>query len=371
MARHVEAGVPGLAWAVAHDGAVDVGWAGTADVARTRPVQRDTIFRIASMSKPITAVAAMVLVEQCRLRLDDPVDDLLPELADRRVLRHPDAAVDDTVPAVRPVTLRDLLTFRLGLGFDFARFGRQPHMDRMSELGVGVAPPSPEAHPDADAFLAAVGSLPLEYQPGERWLYHTGADVLGVLLARAEGKALDAVLRERVFEPLAMVDTSFSVPAEKLDRFSDCVAGSDLYDPIAGQWSRPPTFASGGGGLVSTVDDYLAFATMLRDGGAPLLARTTVDLITTDHLTAEQLATAGPELDGSAGWGFGLSVKVRRTDHETVGTYGWNGGLGSSWANDPNTDLVSILLTNQMFTSPVLPVVHRDLRTCAYASLES
>jgi CubicO group peptidase (beta-lactamase class C family) len=369
MDEHVEAGVPGLAWAIAHGHSVDVGWAGTADLARTRPVARDTIFRIASMSKPVTAVAALALVEAGTLRLDDPVDDLLPELADRRVLRDPDGPVDDTVPAARPITVRDLLTFRLGLGLDFGRFGRQPHMDRLSALGIGVAPPSPGAHPDADEYLARLGSLPLEFQPGERWLYHTGADVLGVLLARAEGASLGDVLRRRVLDPLGMRDTSFAVPTDDVDRFTDCVSGTELYDAIDGQWSRPATFESGGGGLVSTVDDYLAFAQMLRAGGAPVLSRPAVALMTTDHLTAEQREASSPEPDGSLGWGFCVGVTARQTDETSVGTYGWNGGLGSTWANDPVTDVITILLTNQMFTSPSLPAVHRALRTCAYADL--
>lgn len=369
MEEHVDAGVPGLAWATAHGDAVEVGWAGTADLAGTLPVRRDTIFRIASMSKPVTAVAALVLVEAGRLGLDDPVDDLLPELADRRVLRDPNGPVDDTVPAARPITLRDLLTFRLGLGLDFGRFGRQPHMDRMTALGIGVAPPSPGAHPDADGFLARLGSLPLEFQPGERWLYHTGADVLGVLLARAEGASLGEVLRTRVLEPLGMRDTSFTVPADKLDRFTDCVAGTEIFDPVDGAWSRPASFESGGAGLVSTVDDYLAFAQVLRAGGAPVLSRPAVALMTTDHLTAEQRAATSPEPDGSLGWGFCVGVTARQTDEASVGTYGWNGGLGSSWANDPVADVVTVLLTNQMFTSPSLPAVHRALRTCAYADL--
>jgi CubicO group peptidase (beta-lactamase class C family) len=369
MEEHVEAGVPGLAWAIAHGDAVEVGWAGTADLAGTRAVGRDTIFRIASMSKPVAAVAALALVEAGTLRLDDPVDDLLPELAGRRVLRDPAGPVDDTVPALRPITLRDLLTFQLGLGMDFGRFGRQPHMDRLSALGVGIAPPSPGAHPDADEYLARLGSLPLEFQPGERWLYHTGADVLGVLLARAEGMSLGDVLRTRVLEPLGMRDTSFVGPAAKLDRFTDCVAGNELYDAVDGQWSRPASIESAGGGRVSTVDDYLAFAQMLRAGGAPVLSRPAVALMTADHLTAEQRAAASPEPDGSLGWGFCVGVTARQTDEASVGTYGWNGGLGSSWANDPSADVVTILLTTQMFTSPSLPAVHRALRTCAYDAL--
>ena len=369
MERHVEDGVPGLAWAIVRGTDIDVGWAGTADHDRTIPVQRSTIFRIASMTKPIVAVAALTMVEDCALRLDDPVDDLLPELADRRVLADPFSASEETVPAARPITLRDLLTFRMGIGMDFTRFGRQPHMDRMSALGIGIAPPAPQGLPADDDFLAALGSLPLEFQPGTRWLYNTSADVLGVLLARRAGTTLGDVLRARVFAPLGMDDTSFDVSADKLERFTDCVAGGDVYDAIAGQCSTPARFESGGGGLVSTIDDYLAFSQMLAGGGAPLLSRPTVELLTTDQLTDAQRAESSPAPDGSLGWGFGLGVTVRRTDLPNVGTYAWNGGLGSSWATDPVVGITTILLTNQMFTSAFpAPAVHRDLVTCAYTS---
>jgi CubicO group peptidase (beta-lactamase class C family) len=367
MEQHVERGVPGLTWAIVDGKDIDVGWAGSADAARTIPVQRDTIFRIASMTKPIVAVAALTMVEDGTLRLDDPVDDLLPELADRRVLADPFSTSEETVPAARPVTLRDLLTFRLGLGMDFTRWGNQPHMDRMSALGIGIAPPAPDGLPGDDDFMAAIGALPLEFQPGERWLYNTSADVLGVLVARAHGANLGGALHDRVLAPLGMHDTAFDVTADQQARFTDCVAGDQVYDAIDGQWSTPARFESGGGGLVSTIDDYLAFSQLLAGGGAPLLSRPMVELLSTDHLTDAQRAASSPEPDGSAGWGFGLSVKVRRTDLPNVGTYGWNGGLGSSWATDPVAGITTILLTNQMFTSAYpSPAVHRDLVTAAY-----
>jgi CubicO group peptidase (beta-lactamase class C family) len=369
MERHVEQGVPGVAWAIVDGKDTEVGWAGTADAAGTTPVQRDTIFRIASMTKPIVAAAALTMVEDGTLRLDDAVDDLLPELSDRQVLADPFSTSEETVPAARPVLLRDLLTFRLGLGMDFRRWGRQAHMDRMSALGIGIAPPAPQGLPGDDDFMKAIASLPLEFQPGERWLYNTSADVLGVLLARAGGATLGRVLQDRVLAPLGMTDTSFDVPGDKLARFTDCVAGDQTYDPVRGQWSTPARFESGGGGLVSTIDDYLAFAQTLAGGGAPLLSRRMVDLLTTDQLTDAQRAESSPEPDGSAGWGFGVGVKVRRTDLPNVGTYGWTGGLGSSWATDPTAGITTILLSNQMFTSAFpMPAVHRDLVTSAYTS---
>jgi CubicO group peptidase (beta-lactamase class C family) len=193
--------------------------------------------------------------------------------------------------------------------------------------------------------------------------------VLGVLLAPAAATTLGRVLQDRVFTPLGMPDTSFDVPTAKLGRFTDCVAGDQIYDAIAGQWSTPARFESGGGGLVSTIDDYLAFSQMLAGGGAPLLSRPMVELLTTDQLTDAQRVASSPQPDASAGWGFGVGVTVRRTDLPNVGTYGWTGGLGSSWATDPTAGITTILLTNQMFTSASpMPAVHRDLVTCAYTT---
>ena len=366
--------VPGAAWLVARGDDVHVGVAGTADLAGTRPVERDTIFRISSMSKPVAAVAALTFVEEGRLDLDGPVDGLLPELADRRVLTDPDDIDSPTVRAVRPITLRDLLTFRFGLGMDFARFDHQPVLGRLAELGLPVGPPAPGAGPDAEGWIRAVGQVPLEFQPGERWLYHLGADVLGVLLTRAADRSLGEVLRDRVLDPLGMVDTGFTVPAAALDRFTDCVTADPstgewgLFDPIDGQWSRPAAFESAGGGLVSTVDDYWRFASMLRSGGAPLLSAATVEEMTRNHLTPEQLAAGGPSDDGSLGWGLGLGVRIRTTDDAHVGTYGWNGGLGSVWATDPAVDLTGILLTNMAWSSPEAPAVIDEFWRAAYAT---
>jgi CubicO group peptidase (beta-lactamase class C family) len=369
LARHVTAGDPtALAWAVLDGDDLHAGALGAAE--------RDTIFRIASMTKPITAVATMLLVEDCVLRLDDPVDDLLPELANQRVLRDPNGALDDTVPAERPITTRDLLTFTWGLGLDFTRFGQQPAMDALAAAsGVAVGPPSPAGFPTADHFMRALGDVPLEFQPGERWEYHVGSEVLGVLIERAAGQPFDAFLRDRIFEPIDMRDTAFHVPPTAMDRFGPCGGvGPDgarfEFDDAGGQWSSPPPFCSGGGGLVSTVDDYAAFARMLLHGGDPVLSRPSVELMTSNHLSDAQLATAGPSVHGDQGWGFGVGVIVGRRGFESVGSYGWTGGLGSSWTNDPARGLGLILLTDTMFTSPELPVAHRDFVTAAYASLD-
>jgi CubicO group peptidase (beta-lactamase class C family) len=217
MAGHVDRGeLPGLVTLVSRRGETHVDVIGSMAVDGRDAVARDTIFRISSMSKPVTAVGALILVEECRLRLDDAVDELLPELADRRVLAGPGAALDDTVPAVRSVTVRDLLTFRLGLGMDFAATAPQPTMQAMVDAGIAVGPPAPARGLEPDEWIRRIGTLPLEHQPGARWLYHTSGEVLSVLVARAAGQPLGEFLRERIFDPLGMRDTAFSVPAGKL-----------------------------------------------------------------------------------------------------------------------------------------------------------
>lgn len=373
MASHVERDdVVGLAWGVSADGELSQGAAGRHRVEGDEPVGLDTIFRISSMTKPITAVAALALVDDGVLALDDPVDALLPELADRRVLAPGATSLDDTVPAARPITLRDLLTFRLGWGMDFTASGPDPVLEAMAALELGAGPPAPQGPPPPDEWIRRLATLPLQHQPGERWLYHVGADVLGVLVARAAGSSLDHVLAARVLEPLGMVDTGFAVPAADLDRFGPCY-GADpdtgeraVYDDAAGQWAAPPAFPSGGAGLVSTVGDLLAFGRMLLAGGVHegerLLSAEAVAAMTTNHLTAEQLASSAPD-PGAQGWGFGVGVQVRATPVSLLGSYGWAGGLGSSWSNDPTTGTVGVLLTNQMWTSPSAPDLYRDFWT--------
>jgi len=383
---HVAEGrAPGAVWALARRGQVEIGTVGS--VGPSSPgiagaaLARDSIFRISSMTKPVTAVAALILVEECRLRLDDPVDDLLPELADRQVMREVDGDIDDTVPADRPITLRDLLTFRLGWGMDFTFARPQTVLAKAAELGLGGGPPAPQANPGPDEWIRRLGTLPLDFQPGERWLYHTGADVLGVLIARASGRSLPDFLHERVFEPLGMTDTAFFVPPEKAARFgaelaTDPSTGETaVYDPADGQWSTAPAFAGGGDGLVSTLDDYLAFAGMLLAGGSAggsrILSRPSVAAMTTDQLTAANHAVSGPSPDGSTGWGFGVGVQVLPTSpRRSLGAYGWDGGLGTSWANDPREGMVGVLLTHQAWTSPALPPLFQDFWTGAYAAID-
>ena len=383
MAGYVERGeVPGLVTLVSRRGEVHVDAIGTQAIGDSRPMRRDTIFRISSMTKPIIAVATMILVEECKLRLDEPVDALLPELADRRVLKRLDGPLDDTVPAKRSITVRDLLTFRMGFGQMMAPPDAYPILQAANELQIGMGPPNPSSMPAPDEWLRRLGSLPLMHQPGERWMYNTGSDVLGVLIARASGQPLETFLRERLFEPLGMRDTAFSIPEASLFRLAtsywpDPTSGKlTVYDEaMGGQWSRPPAFPSGAGGLVSTIDDYLAFGQMMlsqgKYGNERLLSRLSVELMTTDQLTAEQKAVSGlfPGFFDSQGWGFGVSMVTRRDDVAAVpGRYGWDGGLGTSWYCDPREDMVIILMTQCAWASPSPPNVY--FWTLAYQAID-
>ncbi len=274
MAGHVARGdLPGLVTLVSRRGEVHVDAIGRQAIGGT-PMRRDTIFRITSMTKPITAVAAMVLVEECKLRLDEPVERLLPELANRKVLQRLDGPLDATVPAHRPITVRDLLTFRLGFGYIMAP-GLMPIQQAVNKLQVlTLGPPTPPTPHAPDEWLRRFATLPLMHQPGEKWMYNTGFHVLSVLIARAAGQTLETFLSERIFTPLGMKDTGFVVPAAKLGRLATCyqfhaaTGELEIFDGVDNsQWSRPPAFQDGGAGLVSTVDDYLAFAQMMLNHG--------------------------------------------------------------------------------------------------------
>lgn len=384
LAGHVEQGkVPGLVAAVSRRGEVHVEVLGTKTAGGDDPVERDTVFRIASMTKPITAVATLILVEEGRLSLDEPVDGLLPEMADRRVLRRPDGPLDDTVPAQRPLTTRDLLIYVMGFGIVFAPPGTYPIQQATDELLLGQGAPNPSVPPAPDEWIRRLGTLPLLHQPGDRWMYHTGSDVLGVLIARIAGQPFETFLRERIFEPLGMKDTGFSVPQGQSHRLPTSyginfdTGEPAIYDPPDGQWSRPPAFPSGGGGLVSTADDYLAFGRMLLNGGKlhgrRILSRPAVELMTSDQLTPAQKAasTFEPGYWDTHGWGFGVAIVTGRHDlWAPVGRYGWDGGLGTSWASDPSEDLVGVILTQQAFTSARLPAICRDFWACAYAAID-
>ncbi|WP_378948564.1 serine hydrolase domain-containing protein [Mesorhizobium sp. ANAO-SY3R2] len=380
MAGHVERGdVPGLVWAVSRGGETHVEAVGTLALGGTAPMRRDSIFRIASLTKPVTAAAVMILVEECRLRLDDPVDKWLPELADRKVLRAVDGPLADTVPADRPISLRDLLTLRFGLGAIMEYPIRYPIQHAMEE--AGIAPSADVFRGAPDDYMKRLGGLPLAHQPGDGWLYHTGLDVAGVLVSRAAGRPLSAFMQERIFAPLGMKDTGFFVPTEKVYRFAtaysrDVQTGKfTVYDEAAGGlFTRSPAFESGGGGLVSTADDYLAFQKMLlgkgKLGSTRILSRASVELITSDHLTPEQKDSAQMFFNGNSGWGFGMAVALKRDNlWMTPGRFGWDGGYGTSAYADPTEDIAGVLLTQRMMDSPEAPKHYVDFWTSAYQAL--
>ncbi len=385
MSGYVDRGeIPGIVSLVSRRGEIHVDAVGKKAIDDKEPIRRDTIFRIASMSKPVVAVAAMILAEECKLRLDEPVDRLLPELANRKVLKRLDSAIDDTEPANRSITVRDLLTFRLGFGVLMAPPGTYPIQKAATDLQIRMGPPHPHEQPAPDEWIRRLGTLPLMCQPGTKWLYDTGSDVLSVLVARAAGQPLETFLRERIFDPLGMKDTGFSVPAGKIDRLATAYfphpkTGSlALYDKAeGGDWSRPPAFPSGAGGLVSTIDDYLAFGQMMLNkgkyGNERILSRPSVEAMVSDQLTAEQKRVSGlvSGYFDSHGWGLGLSVVTRRADPTApVGTFGWDGGLGTSWYTDPQEEMVTILLTQRCWTAPVPPDVQRDFLTLAYQAID-
>ncbi|GIF73639.1 serine hydrolase [Asanoa siamensis] len=376
LTGYVERGdVPGVVALVSRRGQAHVEAIGTTAYGGGRPMSADTVFRVSSMSKPVTAAAVMMLVEECRLRLDDPVDALLPELADRRVLRSLGAALHDTVPAFRPITVRDLLTFTWGFGQVLAPPDAYPVLKAAVDLGIGMGEPRPREMPDQDEWLKRLGSLPLMAQPGERWLYNTGSDVLGVLVARASGLSFSDFLQERMFTALEMRDTGFSVPVGSIDRLAHGYWG-DPPEPLDTQeeWLTAPPFFSGGGGLVSTMDDFFAFGRMLlRAGEQRLLSRPALELMMADHLTSGQkvLPHWVPDEFEASGWGFGGKVTTRRhTIADTPGRYGWDGGLGTSWRVDPAEEMITILMTQRAWLSPSPPPILRDFWTLAYQAID-
>jgi CubicO group peptidase (beta-lactamase class C family) len=376
MAGHVGAGrVPGLVLGLSRRGDVHTDAIGTAAVGDSEPMRPDAIFRITSMTRPVTAVATLILVEHGRLDLDEPVDRLLPELSGRRVLRRLDGPVDDTVPAGRPVTVRDLLTFRAGFGMILAPPEDYPILQAEQALELSsVGPPTPVTPYGPDEWLRRLGTLPFMDQPGTQWRYNTSSQILGVLVARAAGQPVDAFYRERIFEPLGMNDTGFRVPESELHRLVPCYQQADgalvPFDD-EGQWSRERAFNDCGAGLVSTVPDYLSFGQMLLAGGVHegerILAPELVAAMTTDQLTPAQRDSAGPILDGR-GWGFGVSV-IDPPENSGLNGYGWNGGFGTAWANDPGEGLVAILFT-QVLAAPGSSSVETDFWSATYRALK-
>jgi CubicO group peptidase (beta-lactamase class C family) len=363
---HVDDGsLPGAVAVVARGDRTEVAAVGSVAVGGA-PMAGDSIFRFASITKPITAAAVMMLVEDGRIALADPVGRWLPELAAPSVVRTPSSPVDDVVPATRPITVFDLLSSRAGYGFgsDFTL----PAVQAL--FAVQKDGREPDSFLPPDEWVAALAGIPLVYQPGEAWLYDTCSTLQGVLISRVTGQPLPEFLAERVFGPLGMTDTAFEVPAAKRDRFTsyyryDPAGGLELADGPDGQWSHLPANPLGNGGLAGTAADWLAFGRMLLAGGTAadgrrLLTAGSVQLMTTDHTTARQREIGELFLEGQ-GWGFGGSVDIAAIDPWNVpGRYGWVGGTGTSAHIVPSAGTVAILLAQVAADSPVPPQWMRD-----------
>ena len=322
---------------------------GCRDVEARIPMQRDTVFRIASMSKPVTTAAAMALVGEGKLALDDPITRWLPEFGDMHVLDDRKGPLDATSPGRRPITVDDLLTHRSGLAYAFSVTG--PLSRAYLRLPV-------RQHPDT--WLAELTALPLVHQPGERMTYSHATDVLGIIVERIEGKKLHEVLAERIFEPLAMHDTGFFVTADGRRRAATMYTLDDdnqlAHDVMGPPPITPPAFCLGGGGLWSTVDDYLRFARMLLGegevDGIRVLSAEAVRLMRTNRLTDEQRRQPFLGAPYWVGRGFGLGLSVVTDPVKSgplfgpggLGTFGWPGAYGTWWQADPTHDLILIYL---------------------------
>jgi CubicO group peptidase (beta-lactamase class C family) len=364
--------------------------AGWQDKEAQIPIKRDTIFRIASMTKPIVAVAALTLVEEGKIRLYEPIDRWLPELANRMVMRDPNGSSDDVYPSPRAITLHDLLTYRLGLGWGNSSL--RPQLFAMTSAPLAEAMQIPNAERFApDAWMARIGEFPLLSEPGTRWHYQIASDILGVLIARVTGKPLETYLRECLFEPLGMVDTSFSVPTEKRSRLATLYARSPEGEltvrdhPEATFWGNTPLFPSGAAGLVSTVDDHQRFGRMLLNNGeldgVRILSRKTVETMTTDYLTPEQHTHPFAnfdryDMDRSArmwdnwGFGYGVAVRTRRLGlGPSVGSFYWPGAFGTTWVADPHEGLMATLLPQVLEANPFYRQIGEDFLALTYQAI--
>lgn len=347
--KYIDAGeLAGAVSLVYHRGdVVQVSARGVQDLETGTPMARDTIFGLASMTKPITAVAVMMLVEEGTLDLDEPVDRWLPEMADPKVLSDPNGPLDQVYDAPRAITPRDLLRYTMGLGFpEWAGIAPEaPISQAFAEMRRG--------NHTADEYIEQLGALPLAFAPGERWVYHTPSMVAGVLIERASGMGLGEFFRTRIFDPLGMPDTGFSVPAEKRARLASYYRGGEqpgTLVPVADNSTRyaaPPKFPSAGGGLVSTVDDYLRFGRMLLNrgelDGVRILSPASVDEMLTDQLPEEPERRFFLFEDFWRGAGFGLGLQVtteQQGDGPAVGSFWWHGATGVQWTADPRNDLI-------------------------------
>lgn len=335
---------------------VQVNTVGKRDIAAGLPMERDTIFRIASMTKPVTSIAALMLMEEGKLKLDDPITKWMPEFANMKVLKEATGNLEDVEPAKRDITVEDLFTHRGGLAYGFTSIGPIGHAHDAALGNVLATEMTP------DEWLKALGQLPLSYQPGERFHYSHATDVLGFLVARIEGKTFGEVLNERIFGPLGMIDTAFHCPPEKRPRLAKLykAEAEGLEEDPTPLHLAKPVFEGGGGGLVSTADDYLKFARVIAGKGAAdgvrLISEATWEMMTTNRLTDAQRHIPFMGIPFWLGQGFGLGLSVI-TDPEKQawmgagnrGAVGWPGAFGTWWQADPAEELILIyLIQNSM-----------------------
>ena len=344
--------IPGYVGALRIRGREEVRAGGRMAVEPGSPAMReDTLFRIASVTKPIGGALTLSLVQDGVLGLDDPIDRWLPEAAHPRVLTAPDAPLDRTTEAQRPITVRHLLTLTCGWG---AVLEDTPLQRAMMERGVYSGPLT--LRMSGDEFVARLADLPLAFQPGEGWLYDTGINLLGVLLTRATGRPLSELVAERITGPLVMGSTSFG--ARDVERLATAYrpagSGLELLDPPDGVFARPPEFEELSAGLVSTAPDVLRFFSAMADGGQPVLSADSLALMTTDALTEEQRRQALPIVGPGASWGLGTAVDVEAAaPWMAAGRWGWTGGTGTSAYVDPARGTVGVLLTQREMTGPL------------------
>lgn len=326
---------------------------------------RDTLFRISSMTKPITSAALLMLVDDGVMSLDSSVAKWLPELAQPKVLRKPDAALEDVVPAKCEITVRDLLTYTFGSGMLMAPPENFPILMAMRKSGIELGPPAPQHHLPSNEFMKRFGEFPLIYQPGERWLYSRASALQGILIERASKKSLGAFFEERLFKPLGMTNTRFAVDPKDVGRFptgymNDYVTDElQIYDePRTSQWLAPLPLENGADGLVSTAEDYYKFARMLLNKGQwqgrQILSRNAVQEMTRNQLQPQQKFGFFDE-GKDYGFGFGVQMVTKPGPRQSMGQYNWDGGLGTTWIADPAQDLVAILMTQRAWTSPSIP----------------
>jgi CubicO group peptidase (beta-lactamase class C family) len=335
---------------------------GLADIAAGRPMRRDTLFRIASMTKPVTSLAALMLMEEGAFQLSDPIDRWAPELTGMKVLRAADGPLNETYPSPRSITFEELFTHRAGLAYAFSAVGPIAHAYHAA-LGDVLA-----SGMDPDAWMKALGELPLLYPPGERFHYSHATDVLGFIIGRIAGKPFREVLMERIFAPLGMTDTDFYIPPEKRGRGAvvyqqDDASGALSVVPFR-MHDSPPAYCGGGGGLISTADDYLKFAKVLfgrgEADGVRLVKSETAELMLANRLTPAQRADTflGMPFWASQGFGLGVSMILEPDKHEWMGAgskgaFGWPGAFGTWWQADPAKDLILIyLVQNSMDLGP-------------------